>query len=365
MKPMNLKKGDKVAIVSLSNGLLGNPKCAHELVIGEKRLRDMGLEPVYMDNSREDFSYLSQHPEARAADLKQAFLDPTIKGIITAIGGNDTYKTIPYLMEDEEFVSAVKNNPKIFIGFSDTTNNHLMLNKLGLSTFYGPCFLIDIAELDDEMIPYTRECFEKLFMNEERFEIESSPIWYGNRESYAKDQVGVPRDVYEEKHGYEVLNGSGIVSGLLYGGCLESLYDAMVTDGDSLAPSVYKKYDLLPSDDEWSEKILFIEPSEECAKPEDVEKMLLEFKRRGILSLVKGVMVGKPMDEIYYDEYKDVFRKVFSDLETPVIYNVNFGHALPRCILPYDGLCSIDLDNKKIYIESQMLEYRDSFTKKI
>ena len=62
----------------------------------------------------------------------------------------------------------------------------------------------------------------------------------------------------------------------------------MVTDGDSLAPSVYKKYDLLPTDDEWSEKILFVEPSEECAKPEDIEKMLLEFKRRGILSFKKG-----------------------------------------------------------------------------
>ena len=25
-------------------------------------------------------------------------------------------------------------------------------NKLGLSTFYGPCLLVDIAELDNEML---------------------------------------------------------------------------------------------------------------------------------------------------------------------------------------------------------------------
>ena len=54
-------------------------------------------------------------------------------------------------MDDPEFIEAVRNNPKIFIGFSDTTNNHLMLNRIGLSTFYGPCFLVDLAELDKEI----------------------------------------------------------------------------------------------------------------------------------------------------------------------------------------------------------------------
>lgn len=80
-------------------------------------------------------------------------MDPSIKAIITAIGGYDTYKLIPYLMEDEEFKQAVLYNTKRFTGFSDTTNNHLMLNKIGLSTFYGPCLLIDLAELDKEMLP--------------------------------------------------------------------------------------------------------------------------------------------------------------------------------------------------------------------
>ena len=48
-----------------------------------------------------DILYLKNHPESRAQDLKQAFLDKDIKMIITAIGGDDTYKTIPYLMEDK------------------------------------------------------------------------------------------------------------------------------------------------------------------------------------------------------------------------------------------------------------------------
>lgn len=215
LKPQKLNKGDKIAIVSLSRGLLGMPFCKHELDIAITRLKEFGLEPVIMPNALKDMKYIEEHPEARAADLKQAFMDTSIKGIINAIGGVDTYKTIPYLMEDVEFIDAVRNNPKIFTGFSDTTNNHLMLNKLGLSTFYGPCLLIDIAELDNVMLPYTREYFEKFFMNEPSFEITSSPVWYGDRKSYGPEEIGKPREIYNEQHGFETLNGCGKVTGKL------------------------------------------------------------------------------------------------------------------------------------------------------
>ena len=125
--------------------------------------------------------YLEAHPEDRASDLKMAFSDQTIKGIICAIGGDDTYKLIPYLLEDEEFIRSVRENPKIFTGFSDSTINHLMLYKFGLVTFYGPCFLVDLAELDREMLPYTKEYFLKFFENEKEFPILSSSVWYEDR----------------------------------------------------------------------------------------------------------------------------------------------------------------------------------------
>lgn len=227
IKPKKLNKGDKIAIVSLSKGLLGKESCRHELEIAINRLKEYGLEPVIMQHALKDMKYLEEHPEVRASDLKQAFMDDSIKAIITAIGGHDTYKTIPYLMEDAQFIEAIKNNPKIFTGFSDTTNNHLMLNRIGLSTFYGPCLLSDIAELDNEMLPYTKEYFEKFFENEETYEIKSSPIWYSERKSYGPEEIGKKREAHQEIHGFETLNGSGIVTGKLYGGCLESIYYAL------------------------------------------------------------------------------------------------------------------------------------------
>ena len=57
----------------------------------------MGLEPVLMPNALKDLNYLEEHPEERAADLKKAFMDDNIKAIMTAIGGVDTYKLIPFL----------------------------------------------------------------------------------------------------------------------------------------------------------------------------------------------------------------------------------------------------------------------------
>lgn len=359
IKPQNLKKGDKVAIVSLSRGLLGMPFCKHELDLAIARLKEFGLEPVFMPHALKDMQYLEDHPEKRASDLKQAFLNPEIKGIICAIGGDDTYKTIPFLMEDEEFIKAVHDNPKIFTGFSDTTNNHLLLNKIGLSTFYGPCLLVDIAELDTEMLPYTKEYFEKFFKNEESYEITSSPIWYSDRKSYGKEEMGVPRIVHQETHGFETLNGKGIVTGKLYGGCLDSLYDIYTSErhGDEFA--IYTKYNLLPTLEEWKEKIVFIETSEEKMSPEKLEKILCFFKEKKILESVRGILVGKPIDEIYYEEYKEVYKKVFSNLETPILYNINFGHAVPRCIVPYDAEATVDFDNKKIEINTQILNPRD------
>ena len=358
MKPYKLNKGDKVAIVSLSRGLLGMPSCKHELDLGIKRLKEYGLVPVMMPNALKEMDYLEQHPEARANDLKEAFMDPSIKAIITAIGGIDTYKTIPYLMEDQEFIDAVKNNPKIFTGFSDTTNNHLMLNKLGLSTFYGPCFLVDIAELDQDMLPYTKKYFEKYFSLEESFEIKSSPVWYSDRESYGPEELGKPRESHQEIHGFEVLNGKGVVSGKLYGGCIESIYDAFTGASFPDEPMVYEKYHLFPTDDEWKEKILFLETSELAVSPNELEKMLLEFKKRKIFKLVKGIIIGKPIDEKYYDEYKTIYKKIFSDIKTPILYNVNFGHSVPRCIIPYDALATVDYDNKKIIINEPIFEKR-------
>ena len=199
-----LRKGDKVAIVSLSSGMLGEEFCSHNIEIGVKRLKEYGLEPVFMPNSLKGME-----------DLKQAFMDDSIIGIICAIGGDDTYRLLPYLMEDLEFIDAVKKHPKLFTGFSDTTINHLMFYKLGLSTYYGPTFICDLGEIANEMLPYTKKAFESYLDGNVCDEIVSSDIWYEEREDFSRAAIGTERVAHKEERGFELLQGSGTFQGKL------------------------------------------------------------------------------------------------------------------------------------------------------
>ena len=127
-----------VAIVSLSNGIIGEPSVQFEVEIGLSRLKEYGLNVRFMPHALKGLDYVRAHPEKRAEDLLQAFRDPKIDMILCAIGGDDTYRLLPYLFDHNELADAVTD--KVFLGFSDTTINHLMLHKVGLRTFYGQAF---------------------------------------------------------------------------------------------------------------------------------------------------------------------------------------------------------------------------------
>ncbi|MEQ2684733.1 S66 family peptidase [Agathobacter rectalis] len=346
-----LRKGDKVAIVSLSSGMLGEEFCSHNIEIGVKRLKEYGLEPVFMSNALKGIEYLNEHPEARAKDLKDAFLDDSIAGIICAIGGDDTYRILPYLMKDEDFIKAVQKNPKLFTGFSDATINHLMFHKLGLSTYYGPNFICDLAEISDEMLPYSKKAFESYIEGNEYREITSSEIWYQERTDFSKEAVGTERISHREEHGFELLQGKECFEGRLLGGCLESLYDILTTTRYEDEKAVCEKYGLFPDIEEWKEKILFIETCEEKPVPEQFEKEIAILKEKGVFDVVSGVLVGKPQDEAYYDEYKNILVKVVNNPDLPIVYNVNFGHATPRCTLQYGAMARVDMKRKIIKCE--------------
>ena len=348
---VNLRKGDKVAIVSLSSGMLGEAFCSHNIEIGVKRLREYGLEPSFMPNSLKGIEYLKANPKARAKDLKDAFMDDSIAGIICAIGGDDTYRLLPYLLEDEEFIDAVHKSPKLFTGFSDTTINHLMFYKLGLSTYYGPNFICDLAEISDEMLPYSKKAFESYIEGNEYREITSSEIWYQERTDFSKEAVGTERISHREEHGFELLQGKECFEGRLLGGCLESLYDILTTTRYEDEKAVCEKYGLFPDIEEWKEKILFIETCEEKPVPEQFEKEIAILKEKGVFDVVSGVLVGKPQDEAYYDEYKNILVKVVNNPDLPIVYNVNFGHATPRCTLQYGAVARVDMKRKIIKCE--------------
>lgn len=334
-----------IAIVSLSSGIIGEPFVGFEVEIGLRRLQDYGLNVKFMPNARRGMDYLRAHPEARAADLLAAFRDPEIDMILCAIGGDDTYRLLPHLFDRGELAEAVRD--KVFLGFSDTTINHLMLHKVGLPTFYGQAFLPDVCELDSGMLPYTRRYFEALIATGAIREIRPSDVWYESRTEFSLEQVGVP-PVSHPNRGFELLQGAPVFSGKILGGCIDSLYDCFNGERYPDMPELCRKYQLFPAAEDWRGRILLLESSEEQMPPDKYRRALEYLKTAGVFDAVSGVLAGKPMNETYAEEYRRLLVGVIHRPDLPVVFNLNVGHALPRCIVPFGVEATVDVERQII-----------------
>ena len=336
IKPNKLNKGDKIAIVSLSWGGLGDAGLIHKYYIAKERLeKDFGLEVITMPNALKGSTYIYENPEARAKDLMDAFKDESVKGIFCAIGGDDTVRLLPYIDYD-----IIKNNHKVFMGYSDTTVNHFMMNKAGLVSYYGPSVMAEFGEYV-KMADYTKEAVENiLFSDCKGYEIKSSSVYSKDHVPWSEESINTARKTIPEEHGYEVLQGQGLVTGKVLGGCLDVFPMIVGTE-------------IWPAASEWKDKILLLETSEEKPSPDLVTYYLRNLGAQGIFDAVKGILVGKPQDEMYYEEYKEVYKKVMKEFhheDLPILYNINIGHAFPIGIMPLGLDMQIDFTEKRIII---------------
>lgn len=335
----------KIAVVSLSSGIIGEKFAEHEIRIGQKRMEEYGVELCYMPHARKGLEYVSKHPEDRAKDFLEAMSDESIEMILCAIGGDDTYRLAPYLFENKELEKVAKQ--KIFLGFSDSTVNHFMLHKVGVKSFYGLAFFCDVCELDREMLPYSRKYLEELLKTGTIKEITPSKVWYEERTSFDESEVGKPR-IEHENEGFCLLQGPEQFEGEILGGCIDTIYDMLTNHRYEDSVAICEKYELFPRKEEWKGKILLLETSEEQSSPEHFEEMLLEIKKKGVFDVINGILLGKPMDEKYQEEYHEIIKKVVDDHQIPILANINVGHATPRCIIPLGVPASVDAKAQKI-----------------
>lgn len=113
-------------------------------------------------------------------------------------------------------------------------------------------------------------------------------------------------------------------------------------------PQLCRKYDLFPTAEDWKGKILLLETSEERMPPEKYRAALTHLKNAGVFRAVNGVLIGKPMDRQYEDEYKQILVEVINDPTLSIVCNLNIGHAAPRCILPFGVRACVDVVAQKI-----------------
>jgi len=324
IKPAKLTRGDKIAAVSPSWGIAGEPDVRWRYDLAAKRMRDIfGLECVAAPNSMRGEKYLKENAKARAEDLMWAFTRFDIKGIIANIGGNDSIRLLPYIDYD-----IIRNNPKIFISCSDIMNVHLMCLKAGLSTFYGTNLLTSFGE--PQGVPqYTINHFSRVLFNAESIGVINSPDFCCCDAHDYKNKSAV--NIYKQCGEYEKLQGQRIVKGRLLGGHTgikeleETPLFAPFMENDNI--------------------ILFIEDVVEYLSPDDFYEFFIWLDKKRVMQNVKGLVVGRFNEYPENYNYRNALLRAMNELDLsnlPVLYNLPFGHTSPLCVLPYGAMAKID-----------------------
>lgn len=330
-RPNKLQKGDKVAAISLSWGGPGTIPSKYNY--GVRQLEDLlDVEVTPTRHALKEAQWLHDNPKARADDLVEAFLDPNIKAIISTIGGNDSIRLLPYIDLD-----IIAQNPKIFMGYSDTTISHFACFKAGLSSFYGPAIMAGFGE-NGGIHPYMAQAVRTMLCD-----TAAPGIWEPDTSGWVSEQHSWDDDTYLDiprslNHPVRplYLQGNAKTKGRLIGGCLEVL-------------EFLKGTDYWPNLEEWDGSILFIETSEEAPSPEFLIRTLRNYAAQGILQRLSAVLFGRPgglqTDEkfkSYDDALLQVITKEYGLTNLPIVTHLAFGHTDPMHVLPYGATVEID-----------------------
>ena len=340
IKPKILRPGSRIAAISLSWGGPGTFPYRYE--IGKRQFEEeFGVTVIETEHALRDADWLSKNPKARADDLMAAFADETIDGIISTIGGEDSIRTLPYLDLD-----LIRDNPKAFMGFSDTTISHATCFKAGIVSFYGPSFMAGFAE-NGGMLPYMVDSVRRTLFSAEpigviepnrtRWTVEDLPWEDPENQSIRRKLTPCT--------GWKFHQEAGVVEGQLFGGCVEVL--------DWLRGTDY-----FPATGDLQGAVLFLETSEEAPPASFLKRFVRCLAAMGILEGLGGILLGRPgggVDPDTFREYEDAVcqavREEYGLKELPIVTNMDFGHTDPMFVIPIGMKVRIDSAKQEITID--------------
>lgn len=150
--------------------------------------------------------------------------------------------------------------------------------------------------------------------------------------------------------GWKWLQGEGVVSGPLIGGCIE------VVDW-------LRGTDIWPARSDWDRAVIFLETSEESIPPLAVSRLLRVFAACGVFDTAQAVLFGRPgghKNPASSADYDAAILSVLRDelnLSLPIITDMDFGHTDPIMTLPYGVRAEVDCEQRRFSIcESAVTE---------
>ena len=292
IKPSKLSAGDKIGIITPGSGLLAGQ---YETIV--ENIEKTGLTPVYSKYLRSQNGFIAGTDEQRLEDLHTMFEDDSIKAIICGRGGYGSARIL-----DQIDYTLIRNNPKVFVGFSDITALHsAFLKNSGLVSFHGP---VGASVFSD----YTLKNFKSVLMRGEQTSFQTNSDYY-------------------------VIEG-GETSGQLVGGNLSIVMSLMGT----------------PYELDMDGKILFLEEIGE--KPYRIDRMLTQLSLAGKLQKLKGIVLGNwahcDVSASLKTSFtlKETLKERLGDLGIPCAYGFKIGHVDDNSTLPFGLSVYFDADNK-------------------
>jgi len=269
--PNNLKKGDKIALISTARKI-----DVEKLQHVKNVFNSWGLEVVEGNNLRAESNQFCGTDAQRASDLQDAIDDNSIKAITCFRGGYGTVRIL-----DKVDFSNLTKNPKWICGYSDVTALHNYINT--------EC---NMSSLHSTMpVNFNTNTTEAL-------------------ETFRKALFGEKYSINTATH---PLNRTGIASGKMVGGNLSMLY--------SLAGT---KYDI-----DTAGAILFIEDLDEYLY--HIDRMMWNLKLSGKLDNLAGLIVGgmtdmNDNDTPFGKTAIEIIKEAVEGYNYPVCFDFPCGH---------------------------------------
>lgn len=327
--PKRLKNGDTVAFISISGGRAGDPDMIGRYQLAKKRFEEeYGVKVVETPNALKGKEFIYKHPELRAKDLHWALTNPEIDGIVCNMGGDDSYRVLPYID-----TRIIHDNPKVFMGYSDIATWMTVFAYAGVRGYYGPNVLTPIGQ-PGEFDEYSKEAIRKtLFSDEIIGEIKPcdsyTPLEWNNSIN--------PKDIIWTKNdGFSIVQGKGSVTGRIFVICPGPLQQIMGT-----------KY--FPPEEFFEGTVLAIEHGQPYGSALAGFHSLRAFAAAGVFNKAAAIITGKMDDQSRALLLKVINEEVHRE-DMVILENVDFIHHTPMTVLPTGALCTIDCERKSLFI---------------
>jgi muramoyltetrapeptide carboxypeptidase len=291
LKPRALVPGARLAVVAPAS-----PFDRDDFESGVDEIRKLGFVPVHDESVFARRRYVAGTPEARAAAMNAAWLDPSIDGIIGARGGYGSAQILPHLDLAQARRAGIP-----FIGYSDLTAVLTVLTlQCQVVAFHGPTVA---GRLGRRAAGYDRDSFLRALCRKE-------PM----------GEIAAP--------GVEALR-PGQARGPLLGGTLTQILASLGTPFAFSPPQGH---------------VLFLDEVGE--RPYRLDRMVTQLVQTGLLARASAVLIGE-LPRCGEPSGGPTARAVMADLFAafpgPVLIGVPSGHtAGPALTLPFGVACRVE-----------------------